>query len=85
MISVGDVYDVLTGRDTYRAPVPPAEAIVELRRVAGTQLDAYFVEVLIEILECKGLGFAHAEDGDFEAELALEQRIRELARPRIAI
>jgi putative nucleotidyltransferase with HDIG domain len=82
MISVGDVYDVMTARDTYRMPVSPAEAIAELRRVSGTQLDGRYVELFIDSLERDNIAFAHAEDADFEAELALEQRIRELARPR---
>jgi putative nucleotidyltransferase with HDIG domain len=84
MISVGDVYDVMTSRDTYRDPVSPAEAIAEMRRVAGTQLDAYYVELFVEILERERLAFTHGEDADFEAELAIEERIRELARPRVA-
>ena len=85
MISVGDVYDVMTSRDTYRQPVSSDEAIAELRCVAGTQLDARFVELFIGVLERDGVGFAHAEDSDFEAELAIETRIRELARPRVAV
>jgi putative nucleotidyltransferase with HDIG domain len=84
MISVGDVYDVMTARDTYRTPVSSAEAIAELRRVAGTQLDAHFVELFVALLEREEIGFMHAADSDFEAELAIEQRIRELARPLVA-
>ena len=48
IIAVADVYDVLTARDTYREPVSTAEAFAELRRSAGTQLDAELVEVFIE-------------------------------------
>jgi putative nucleotidyltransferase with HDIG domain len=82
MISVADIYDVITARDTYRDPVSTEEAIAELRRSAGTQLDAHFVEVFIGVLERKGIAFTHTEDSDFEAELAMEQRVRELASPR---
>jgi putative nucleotidyltransferase with HDIG domain len=82
MISVGDVYDVLTARDTYCSPVSRAQAIVELRRVSGTQLDGEFVELFVAILEREQLGFTHTEAADFEAELAIEQRILELAKPR---
>ena len=39
MISIADTYDVMTGRDSYRQPVSSAEAIEELRRVSGAQLD----------------------------------------------
>jgi putative nucleotidyltransferase with HDIG domain len=82
MISVADIYDVITARDTYRDPVSREEAIAELRRSAGTQLDAQFVETFIAVLERKSLAFTHTEDSDFESELAMEQRIRELASPR---
>jgi putative nucleotidyltransferase with HDIG domain len=85
MISVADIYDVITARDTYRPPISSSDAITELRRVAGTQLDGRFVELFIEILEREGLGFTHTEDADFEKELALEERIRELARPQVAV
>jgi HD-GYP domain-containing protein (c-di-GMP phosphodiesterase class II) len=84
MVSIGDVYDVMTGRDTYHQPVPSQEAIAELRRVAGTQLDPQYVELFIGILERGEIGFTHTESADFEAELEIEQRIRELARPRVA-
>jgi putative nucleotidyltransferase with HDIG domain len=85
IISVADTYDVLTARDTYRPPISSPEAIAELRHVAGSQLDARFVELFIEILEREGIGFTHTEDADFEKELALEERIRELARPQVAV
>ena len=85
IISVADTYDVLTARDTYRPPVSSSEAIAELRNVAGSQLDGGFVELFIEILERQGIGFTHTEDADFEKELALEERIRELARPQVAV
>ena len=84
IVSVGDVYDVLTARDTYRTPMSKSDAIAELRRVAGTQLDAQFVELFVATLEHEQIAFAHAENADFEAELALEERIRELAAPRVA-
>ena len=85
MVSVGDIYDVLTARDTYRHHISRADAIAELRRVAGSQLDRRFVELFIGILENEGLGFTHTEDADFEKELALEERIRELAKPQVAV
>jgi putative nucleotidyltransferase with HDIG domain len=81
IISVSDTYDVMTARDSYRDPVPPQEAIEELRRVAGKQLDARFVEIFIELLEGQDVSFQHAESSDFEKELALEARIAETASP----
>jgi putative nucleotidyltransferase with HDIG domain len=82
MISIADVYDVMTARDTYRTPVSSAEAITELRRVSGTQLDGDYVELFVTVLEREQLGFAHTEESDFEAELEIEQHVRRLARPR---
>jgi putative nucleotidyltransferase with HDIG domain len=81
IISVADTYDVMTARDSYRTPVSTYEAIQELRRVAGAQLDARFVEVFIELLEGDDVSFQHGEAADFERELALETRIEEAARP----
>jgi putative nucleotidyltransferase with HDIG domain len=81
IISVSDTYDVMTARDSYRTPMSSVEAIKELRRVAGKQLDARFVEVFIELLEGKDVSFQHSEAADFEKELALESRIAETASP----
>ena len=74
ILSVADVYDVMTARDSYRAPVTSLEAIEELRRVAGTQLDPGIVEVFVTLLEARDLGYRHGEDADFDAELQLERR-----------
>ena len=71
----------MTARDSYRTPMSSYDAIVELRRVAGKQLDARFVEVFIELLEGKDVSFQHGEAADFEKELALESRIAETASP----
>jgi putative nucleotidyltransferase with HDIG domain len=79
IISVADTYDVMTARDSYRTPTSSYEAIQELRRVAGKQLDARFVEVFIELLEDKEVTFRHGEAADFERELSLEARIAETA------
>ena len=82
MISIADTYDVMTSRDSYRDPVSSAEAIAELRRVSGKQLDGELVETFIAVLESKGVAFRHADDADFEAELAFERRVRDHAAPR---
>jgi putative nucleotidyltransferase with HDIG domain len=81
IISVADTYDVMTARDSYRTPISAHEAMQELRRVAGKQLDARFVEVFIELLEGKDVSFQHGEAADFEKELALEARVEEVADP----
>jgi putative nucleotidyltransferase with HDIG domain len=76
IISVADTYDVMTARDSYKDPISSFEAIQELQRVAGAQLDERFVKLFVEeILEGKDLTFRHGEDADFDVELALEERI----------
>ena len=75
---------MITARDTYRTPVSMREAFAELRRVAGTQLDAHVVEVFIDLVERSGVVFQHSSAADFEAELALERRVRDYAAPAIA-
>jgi putative nucleotidyltransferase with HDIG domain len=77
IISVADTYDVMTARDSYRDPVSSLEAIEELRRVSGTQLDGHLVEIFVSMLDNKELTYRHGEDADFEAELALDRRIRD--------
>ena len=84
MIAVADTYDVITARDTYQDPRPVPEAFAELRRVAGTQLDADLVELFISLMTERGVVFRHAAAEDFEAELALERRVRDYANPRQA-
>jgi putative nucleotidyltransferase with HDIG domain len=81
IISVSDIYDVMTARDSYRKPVSSFDAIVELRRVAGAQLDARLVEAFIQVLAGKDLQYRHGEDADFDAELALDKRVHDYASP----
>ena len=84
IISVADTYDVMTSRDSYRRPVSSEAAIAELRRVAGAQLDPVVVEKFIEMVEAGRVGFHHADESDFELELAFERRVEAYARPRVA-
>jgi putative nucleotidyltransferase with HDIG domain len=84
MISIADTYDVMTARDSYRTPASQAEAIAELRRVSGAQLDGELVEVFVSILERSGLRFQHTTDADFELELEFDKRVRGYASVRKA-
>jgi putative nucleotidyltransferase with HDIG domain len=82
MIAVCSTYDTLTARETYRSPMTPQDAMTEMRRVAGRQLDAELVEAFITMVEREGpVTFAHGDDADFEAELAFERRARQIAQP----
>jgi len=69
ILAVADCFDVMTARDSYRRPMAFEDAIAELRRVAGTQLDAQFVEIFVGIVQGAGVDFQHADDEDLEAEL----------------
>ena len=82
IVAVCSTYDTLTARETYRAPMTPQDAMTELRRVAGRQLDSELVESFIAMLQREGsLTFVHGDDADFEAELAFERRARQIAAP----
>jgi putative nucleotidyltransferase with HDIG domain len=50
VLSVVDAYDAMTQRGSYSRTRSPVEAVVELRRVAGTQLDAGLVERFVALL-----------------------------------
>ena len=82
IISVAEVYDTLTASDTYRTPMSSFEALRELRRVAGSQLDAGYVEILASLLSGEGVAYRHADKADFDSELNMERRIREAGAGR---
>ncbi len=75
IVAVAEVYDTLTAQDTYRDRMTSFQAITELRRVAGTQLDARYVEALATLLTGRGLDYRHADRADFDTELAIHSRI----------
>jgi putative nucleotidyltransferase with HDIG domain len=84
ILAAADTYDVMTARDSYRDPVSSEEALAELRRVSGAQLDPMIVDVFIEMIERHGVAFRHTDEADFEKELAFERRVSDYARPKIA-
>jgi hypothetical protein len=64
--------------------VTSAEAIEELRRVSGSQLDAALVEIFVErVLATEDVAFRHGDDADFEAELEVERSARGAWRPLV--
>ena len=81
IVAVAEVYDTLTAEDTYRTPMTSFEALRELRRVTGTQLDPRYVEALAELLTGRGVEYRHADQADFAHELAMERRIAEAVTP----
>jgi putative nucleotidyltransferase with HDIG domain len=81
IIAAADTYDVMTSRDSYRRPVSSEAALAELRRVAGTQLDPVVVETFVAMIESRRVAFHHADERDFELELAFDRRVEDHARP----
>jgi len=79
IVAICSTFDTMTAPGSYRSPMTPQDAIGELRKIAGRQLDAELVESFIAMLEREGPLFAI--DADFETELAFEQRVREMAQP----
>jgi putative nucleotidyltransferase with HDIG domain len=63
VLAVADCFDVMTARDSYRAPISFEAAFTELRRVGGTQLDAEIVEVFIDLLQGATADVGQADGG----------------------
>lgn len=79
IVAVCSTYDTMTARETYGPPMTPEDAMSELKKVAGRQLDGELVERFIALLERDGPAFA--QDADFDTELAFEQHVRKMAQP----
>ncbi|HEY7613049.1 MAG TPA: HD domain-containing phosphohydrolase [Gemmatimonadales bacterium] len=48
IVAVADAFDAMTTRRPYRESRPPSDALAELRRVAGSQLDPEAVEAFVD-------------------------------------
>jgi putative nucleotidyltransferase with HDIG domain len=79
IVAVAEVYDTLTAPDTYRERMTSFEALTELRRVAGRQLDDGYVEILAQLLAGQGTDYRHADEADYDRELDIERRLNEAA------
>lgn len=73
IVAVAEVYDTLTGGDTYREQKSSFEAIRELRRVSGSQLDGRCVEALAELISGRGTEYRHADGADYALQLGLQR------------
>jgi putative nucleotidyltransferase with HDIG domain len=78
IIAIAEVYDVLTAEDSYRGRRGHEWAAVELRRVAGTQLDARLVELFLTAVPHAG------RRPRLEDELPAVRRALGLLDPRTA-
>jgi putative nucleotidyltransferase with HDIG domain len=76
IISIAEVYDVLTSDESYRTPLSAAEAEDELRRVAGAQLDGRLVWLFVTQVLPGRLLEHETQIADLEAELQVQRRVR---------
>jgi len=81
IVAVAEVYDTLTAPDTYRTPMNSFEALNELRRVSGTQIEGRYVELLAQLLSGTGTEYRHQDEASFDRELSMERRLSEAAAP----
>ena len=51
MIAVADTFDAMHSTRPYRKQMPMEDIIAELKRVAGTQLNAEYVEILLALID----------------------------------
>jgi HD-GYP domain-containing protein (c-di-GMP phosphodiesterase class II) len=63
IILVCDAYDAMTDERSYSKPIPAAEALIELRRCAGTQFDPSVVDSLCRVVEGAGRDTAQDRPG----------------------
>jgi HD-GYP domain-containing protein (c-di-GMP phosphodiesterase class II) len=81
IVAICSTYDTMLSRTTLGSPMSPQDAVAELRRIAGTQLDRVLVEHFIAMLERDGPTLG--EDTDFDTELAFDRRVRTMAQPSV--
>jgi len=82
IIAVCSTYDTMTRSSSLGPQMSQQDAIAEMRKIAGRQLDSELVEVFVAMIERReAQGLSDAEV-DYESELAFRQRVRKLAQPR---
>jgi putative nucleotidyltransferase with HDIG domain len=78
VVAVAEVYDTLTAA-AYRPRVSSFQALSELRRVAGTQLDGRYVEALAAVIAHRPAAERLADAADVDVELALHRAVADPA------
>jgi putative nucleotidyltransferase with HDIG domain len=68
MLAVADTYHAMTSDRPYRRALSSFEALKEIREMAGTALDARWVEILAGILRDKDLAYRDGSATDFMDE-----------------
>jgi putative nucleotidyltransferase with HDIG domain len=80
IVAICSTYDTMTARSTYGDPLPPQDAIIELRKSAGGQFDAELVETFVGMIEREDLEGDSGESG-YESEINFSERVRRMAAP----
>jgi putative nucleotidyltransferase with HDIG domain len=75
VVAVAEVYDTLIAGSAYRPALSSFQALTELRRVAGTQLDQDCVGALASVLAHRPLDERLATGADVDSELALARAL----------
>jgi putative nucleotidyltransferase with HDIG domain len=68
ILAVADSYHAMTSDRPYRAARSSFEALKELRALAGTTLDAVYIEALARVLRDKDLAYRDGSSTDFMGE-----------------
>jgi HD-GYP domain-containing protein (c-di-GMP phosphodiesterase class II) len=68
VLAIADSYHAMTSDRPYRRARSSFEALKELRTLAGTALDAGYVEVLAKVLRDKDLAYRDGSSTDFMGE-----------------
>ena len=80
IVAICSTYDTMTASATYGPPMKHEDAIVELRKAAGGQLDGDLIETFVTMLEREGPMNAPAA-ASYESEIGFAERARKMAQP----
>lgn len=78
IIAICSTFDTMTSRDTTGPRMSIEDALAELRKVSGRQLDAELVETFVAIVEREGASLLEAPAGGHATELDLATRVHKM-------